>query len=286
MIDREIMRKLLSVEDFPTLPEIMTSILEATANDATSTDQLTSIIERDHAIAVRILRMANSAFFGLRSPVLTTRQAIVVLGFNAVRLLALATSVFDTLSRRKQFALDPTDFWMHSFGAAKAAQLLAQRQDGLNSEECFTSGLIHDMGKYAMAIALQHEYRDIIEMGKETQRPLREIELAELNTTSEEVGAWLGEKWKLPPSVLTVIRNSPRAPTYTGPNGPEVVTVALGNQISCVTGFGRAGDYSTVIDNRLANIVDLSSDDVVETAEEVTGLIDETRQFLGALGEV
>ena len=215
-------------------------------------------------------------------------MGIVVLGFNTVRLLALATSVFDTLARRQQFALDPTDFWMHSFGAAKAAHEVATRRANTETADaCFTAGLVHDMGKYALALALKDDYRTVLETAKTLGQPLREVELESLNTTSTEVGGWLAEKWSLPANIISMIRHSHRARTYPGPDRADVATIALADQISCVAGFGRAGDGGDVaIDNNLLGIVELTADQIMEITEAMRGLVEETRQFIGVLGEL
>ncbi|HNT36459.1 MAG TPA: HDOD domain-containing protein, partial [bacterium] len=156
MIDRQILVKLLHVQDLPTLPEVMAEILETIADEASSASDLTVLLEQDHAISARVLRLANSAFYGLRTRVDSIRRAVVVIGFDAVRHLALATTVFDALARRQQFALVPEDFWMHSLGAAKAAQIIAGRYcREASSDGCFTAGLLHDLGKYVLALVLK-----------------------------------------------------------------------------------------------------------------------------------
>ena len=94
MISQQIMRKLLAVEEFPTLPEVMDRILGVTEDEDSSAEQLTDVIERDHVIAVRVLRVANSAFYGHRHPIDSFRSAVVVLGFKSVRLLALGDVCF------------------------------------------------------------------------------------------------------------------------------------------------------------------------------------------------
>lgn len=286
MINQRIMRKLLLVEDFPTLPEVMNQILNTIESEDSSAEELTAVIEQDHAISVRVLRMANSAFYGLRNPVATLRLAVVVLGFNQVRLLALATTVFDTMSKRPQFALDPTDFWLHSLGTAKAAQIMARNRGAMESvATCFTAGLIHDVGKYMLALALTDEYRAIVQEAEDAKCCLRQIELERIETTSFEVGAWLCEKWRLPTVLAKTIRTLPRAASYAGDGKEDVVTVALADQLALASGFGTAGDCDEPNpDPELAETVGLDPESIPILLDEMRGHLADTREFVQYLG--
>jgi len=281
------MRKLLLVEDFPTLPEVMNQILSTVESEDSSAEELTAVIEQDHAISVRVLRMANSAFYGLRNPVATLRLAVVVLGFNQVRLLALATTVFDMMAKRHQFAMDPTDFWMHSLGTAKAAQILARNRSATDSvATCFTAGLIHDVGKYMLALALTDEYHAIVREAEDAACSLRQIELERIETTSFEVGAWLCDKWRLPTAIGKTIQAIPRAASYAGDGKDDVVTVALADQLARAAGFGMAGDWDErKSDPQLVVALGLDPGSIQDVLEEMRGLLADTREFIQHLGQ-
>jgi len=286
MIERRILAKLLDVEELPTLPEVMNQILETVADEDSSAQDVTELLERDHAISARVLRMANSAFYGLRHTVDSIRRAVVVIGFDAVRQLALATAVFDTLASRKQFALDPDDFWMHSLGTAKAVQVLCKKHCKVDSPEgSFTAGLLHDIGKYVLALVLKEEYVAIVQEAQATERPLRDIELERLETSHEEVGQWVANRWGLPTRLSEALGNLYRAGTYTGVAEEEVRVVALGDHISRIAEFGVAGDWAPPsLDPPLLAAMDIKRATISEIAEELAGFRDDTRQFLEALG--
>ncbi len=285
MIDRRILAKLLEVKDLPTLPEIMNKILETIEDDSSSAQDLTDLLEQDHAISARLLRMANSAFYGLRYPVDSIRRAVVVIGFNEVRQLALATSVFDTLSSRDQFALDPEDFWMHSLGAAKAAQVLAKDHLRVKSaESCFTAGLLHDIGKYVLAFVLEDEYGDIVLEAKEGNRALREVELEKLETTHGEVGQWIAMRWRLPMALSDVMMNLHRAASCSGQDVVEVGVIALANDISRAAEFGIAAEWAPPpFDAALLAALGVSRETVSALAEELGEFRDQTRELLDEL---
>lgn len=285
MIERRILAKLLEVRDLPTLPEVMTKILETVEDETSSAQDLTELLEQDHAISVRLLRMANSAFYGLRYPVDSIRRAVVVIGFDAVRQLALATSVFDALSNREQFALDPEDFWMHSLGTAKAAQVLAKDRVTVESPEgCFTAGLLHDIGKYVLALVLKDEYREIVLEAKEGNRALREVELEKLETSHGEVGQWIATRWRLPEVLLDVMGNMHRAATYSRQSAAEVKVVALANDLSRAAGFGVAAEWAPPpLDTALLVALGVSRKTVSALVEELREFRDQTRELLETL---
>ena len=109
----------------PTLPEIMIRVLEVLEDENSSADDITQILSSDPVITARVLRLANSAFFGARFHIDSIHRAVVTVGFEAVKQLTLATTVLQSFSRYSHPCLDPEDFWMHALGSAKAAQLLA-----------------------------------------------------------------------------------------------------------------------------------------------------------------
>lgn len=285
MVDRRVLLKLLEVHDLPTLPAIVSNILETVADETSSAGDLTELLERDHAISAHLLRLANSAFYGFPHRVDSVRQGVVVLGFNETRCLALATSVFSTVAKRQQIALDPEDFWMHSFGAAKAAQILSEkycRESG--RERCYTVGLLHDIGKYVLALVLKADYKDIVDRAKATGRALTEIESERLGMTHAQVGRWLADKWRLPAIVGNVIANLHHARVYSGADKKIVAAVAIADVLSAKARFGFAGESEDPnVDTELLQILDLPQEKFDSFVTELTSLREETRQFLHVL---
>lgn len=285
MLDRRVLVRLMDVHDLPTLPVIIEKVLEAVEDDHSSASDLTALLERDHAISARVLRLANSAFYGLPNKVDSIRRAVVILGFDAVRHLALATSVVDAFASREQWALDPEDFWMHSFGAAKAAQILSGKHCRVSSPEgCFTAALLHDIGKFLLALVLKDEYREIVQEARASQRLLKDVELERQRMTHSEVGQWIAGKWQLPEIIGVAIGNRYGVPTYVGPNKTEIAIVALADDISRKAGFGDAGDYGKVsVPLSLLETLNVERKTVDQIVDEIGAIRADTRQFLDLL---
>jgi putative nucleotidyltransferase with HDIG domain len=243
MISPAILRKLSNIEDLPTLPEVKTMILRTVQDDRSSLKDLTTILERDHSITAHLLRIANSSFYGFSRKISSLRHAVVLLGFDAVEMLAIATSVFSALAHRKQFALDPKDFWMHSLGVAKAAQIVSAKHCPVHTPDvCFTAGLLHDIGKFVLALALKQEYAGVVKSARESERNLADVEKEVLETTHAEVGAWIGKKWRFPDVIVCAIASLYEAGTNADPRESLAAVVSLSDRLSRMAGFGLAGD--------------------------------------------
>lgn len=287
MEEENVFSKLLEVQDLPTLPVVMNAILMRVEDETSSASDIAALIQNDHAISVRILRLANSAFYGLRNPVDSISRAIVVLGFDTIKQLALATAVFSSLAEREQFALDPEDFWVHSLGTAKASQLIAERHCPVESPEgCFTAGLLHDIGKYLMALVLKIQYRAVVAAAKDLKRPLWEVEKENLHTTHSQVGKWITTKWRFPPLISNVIANIYKVDSYVGADKREVAIVALGNDMACLADYGLAGDMMpTKLNARLLHFLGLDTEIVNEAIEDLRTYRDATLELYNLLSD-
>jgi HD-like signal output (HDOD) protein len=283
----ELSRRLLEIENFPTLPVIMDRLLDAVQDETTSAQDLTRILERDIAISTRVLRLSNSAFYGLRYPIDSIQRAVVVVGFQAVRMLALATSVFDSLSRHKQFAFNVEEFWTNSLGTAKAAQLLARNVPGVESpESCFTAGLLLNIGKYALSLTLQQEYTGIVRRARGEKKRLCALEMECLGMTYAEAGALLVKEWRLPTMMQDVVENHIDPERYAGDFATENAIMALSMEIARAAEFGNAGDYS---EPRLSDQLLVRYGAQPGVANDVLQVLgeyrDEAREFLSLLHE-
>lgn len=238
-----VLSELLQVHDFPTLPLVIVKLLEIVEDEKTSGKELAILLEQDYAISARMLRLANSAFYGLRTPVGTIQQAVVVLGFDTVKELALATSVFDSLSAYEPFALDPQDFWLHSLGAAKAARLLNDHHLQLETAHaCFTAALLHDIGKYLLSTCLKDRYRSIVTEAFSRSRPVAAIEKRTLGYTHCELAGLITSRWRFPAVICDAIAYHCDPAKYPGEHQRELRVVVLANLLSGLAGFGMAGD--------------------------------------------
>jgi HD-like signal output (HDOD) protein len=138
--------RIKSGECLPALSPVATALIEMASDETTSAKDLVSLIEKDPALTVRLIRLGNSAFFQASVPVTTLQQAVVRVGFDRLRIMALSISLRDTFPMGKMGAIDFQKFWKISLYRAMVAKAVARRLKGINPEEAFTAALILEVG--------------------------------------------------------------------------------------------------------------------------------------------
>jgi len=139
------------ISDLPTLPQVVTRIMSMMDDPNASAEDVNNVLERDPTLVAKILKLVNSAFYGLPHKISSVRQAIVILGFSTVRSLAISAAVFDLFGEGNDEAFSRIKFWEHSIGVASAARLVGRREGGIDEETAFVTGLLHDLGKLVLA---------------------------------------------------------------------------------------------------------------------------------------
>jgi putative nucleotidyltransferase with HDIG domain len=196
-------RKIYATRDLPTLPIIAQKILLLADDDECGADKLAKIITSDQSLSVKVLSLANSAYYGHRAQISTVKQALIVIGVDMLKQIALSVLVFKALDRGQK---GRTDFWRHSLLAAHASSLIAKRTGGIPDDVCFMAGLLHDVGKLILVSNLPEVYDDVLALVKQDGCSLQEAEIRILETDHAEVGAWMAERWQLPTELSDAIR--------------------------------------------------------------------------------
>ncbi|OGQ94012.1 MAG: hypothetical protein A2521_05945 [Deltaproteobacteria bacterium RIFOXYD12_FULL_57_12] len=234
------------VHDLPSLPLVANQINIETRSDKLTAKALAEIVSRDPSLAVKVLKLANSAYYGLVREVTTIDKAITLLGFNTIRTLALTLSVFDIFVKRKNLEVDMEGLWHHSLGCAAATKTVVGITNPLLKEEAFLCGLLHDIGIIAMLSAFPDKMAAAITMVKESHIPLAEAEEITFGFTHQEAGAFLTERWNFPEKYFTAIRlhHNPFVGKVDqeSPDSLLIFAVYAGNQIAKVMSLGRSFD--------------------------------------------
>jgi len=193
-------------------------------------------------MSVRVLRLANSAFYGMSRKVSSLPEAVVVLGMRTVKNLAMVAATYPWMSKPlKGYDLAPMQLWHHSFGTALAAQTIAARTRKCDDQLAFTSGLLHDVGKVALSLWIGEKLKAIVYYAEREGIPFDEAEHRILGYDHTEVGEHLGKNWNLPEEVVLGIRWHHR-PEGCKPYHPVVDCVHLGSTMAMTMGIGLGGD--------------------------------------------
>ena len=193
--------------------------------------QIADVIQHDAALSSKVLKTVNSSFYGQPHAIGTISQALVILGLNSVRALALGFSLVNPLEQSDGF--DHLAFWRRSVYGSAAARVLAKHVGLANQEEAFLGGLLQDVGMLAMHHTIGADYGNLVVEAGTEHRKLVALEQAALSTDHASIGAALAEHWKLPPLLVDPIR------FHETPNGAPEDTLQL---ICCVAVGSRVAD--------------------------------------------
>ncbi|MFN3479332.1 MAG: HDOD domain-containing protein [Thermodesulfovibrionales bacterium] len=249
--------------DIPAVPMVAVKILRLIDDPKTMIDDLQRAIMADQGLATRVLKMANSAFYGVRHNVDTISEAIAIMGFNAIRNLTLAVATREVY---KRFGLIEQKLWEHSLGVSIASGIIASIIPSVKNEEAVVAGLLHDVGKVIMNNAEPERFALLTQRVYEERATYSEIEEDIFGFTHAQAGYILAEKWGFPEVLCDVIRYHHEC--YRGSQDDDPYTrmlcgtVAMADAICVRLGVGYRGpmaDLNLHIEE-LGKMLDINED--------------------------
>ena len=207
MDEQQFLAKLDRIKDIPTLPIIVLELNKLLRDPDTSIKTVCDTIEKDQAITLKILKLVNSAFYGFKSKISDLRNAVALLGYNAVRNAIVSLSVINSFPKRITLAdFDISIFWKHSLAVAVTSKNIAQLSKKESPDNCFVGGLLHDTGKVIMAQYFPELFETVWSTLQNEQISFYASERKTLPIDHAKVGAHLAGKWQLPQGLVDAIR--------------------------------------------------------------------------------
>ncbi len=231
---QEFLDRVLQSPRLPSLPTIALEVIELVQQKDVNIKQIANTIQHDPALSSKILKTVNSSFYGQAHSISTVSHALVVLGLNSVKTLALGFSLVGNLKDHGGDDFDHVDYWRRSLYTATAAKTLSAHAGIVQQEECFLGGLLQDMGMVVLAQTLGREYLKLLKKADGDHRRLRELELEAFGIDHAGVGGALAEQWKLPPLLVAPVRWHEAPDSADEEVRPLVRCVALGNRVADV----------------------------------------------------
>ncbi len=198
---QDIRRAVVRIERISTVPAMMSAMLGVIDNAHSSAQDLEQVIIRDPAVTANVLRVANSAFYGFSREVATVTDAAVLLGFEEIKRIVLAVSVFDLMASYPGGTFERDHVWLHALACATAADELQQKLDA-RLPYSYTAGLLHDLGKIVIDQYFPQHMHTILELVGAQNVTMLEAERQVLGLSHADIGYLLGKVWKFP-AVLT-----------------------------------------------------------------------------------
>ncbi|MBL7180121.1 MAG: HDOD domain-containing protein [Desulfobacterales bacterium] len=204
---KTIFKTLDRIDSLPTLPAIAIEVNRMLLDFETSVNQLSGCIEKDPAMVSKMLKLVNSAFFGLKGRISTISHAVIILGFNTIRNAVVSISIIDVFCTNKFFdGFDIKQFWKHSVAVAVTSKYLADKTRIHPADDCFFGGLLHDMGKIVLVQYFNDLFQKVWLAIKDGGQSFYEAEKSQIPVDHAQIGGYLAQKWQLPAGLVDAIR--------------------------------------------------------------------------------
>lgn len=265
--------EILDLSQLPSLPQTLVELIEACNDHEVNLPTVAGIVARDPVISARILQLANSAFLGSRSSFVDTEQAVIYLGIDTVRNLAISVSVHEAFRTfRNHTGLSLARFWHHSLLTAVLAKTLAEMSGYPHPAEAYLAGLLHDLGKILLSRAFPDAYSHLLNQGSVQPAEFAALEKNRLGLSHAEAGSLLVSRWNLQAPIAEAIELHHQEERLTARMSPLATLLFLANSLSLLppADIGHAKDLARRIQINPEALFAL-----VETAEETVTAIAE-----------
>lgn len=270
-VDAIVTRALAGIGEISTLPEITIKIIETVENPKSTARDLHQIIKNDPALSAKILKVVNSAFYGLPGKIGTVDRAIVLLGLSAVKNIAIAASItrlFKGMQLTQEFSAK--DLWTHSLAVGVASRMLHKQIHKHGGDDLFLAGLIHDLGILMIRQAFPERLVEIINRVMKTGEDYCAVETEILGTDHQAFGAGLGTKWKFPRQLRAAMGYHHKTDQLAEDSRTLAQVIHLADVLCCC---GRLGFHLTVHSTALAPeqlvAIGVNTDQVAEVIEHL-----------------
>ena len=285
------------LDELPTLPAIVYELNRVIADPMASITAVEKIMANDQAMTMKVLKLANSAYYAIPGGVTTLARAIGYIGYESVHQLVLTASIIGALKRSdsstpiiRAVSFEMAQFWKHSLGAAIASETIAQHLNHKAPSELFTCGLVHDMGKLAFFLVEPEIFQTVLELASHEGISFFEAELKLQVQTHVEIGQLLAQRWRLPNQIQNVVRfhhAETRDQRMGQSNDMNLVIdmVYLGNLFSHALKIGNSGHQKAAhVPREMIDRLQIEPDQLKDVLEKIRISLAKADGFLAIIG--
>ncbi|RMH36238.1 MAG: HDOD domain-containing protein [Deltaproteobacteria bacterium] len=278
---------LAKVDNLPTLPLVAMQVGELVNDPRSTVAKVAQVMRRDPSLSAKVLRLVNSSYYAIPGGVSDVGRAISFVGFNSLYQLVLSVSVMQALRTPAGSQFDAGGLWLHSLAVGACAEVLANHIGHKDPGTCFTAGLLHDIGKIALAIADTDRFGEAIDRASANGMPMASAEQEVGLPPHDRVGSRLAKRWKFPQELLLPIEHhhthaSPDLRRRVGKNTLAIVDiVAVADRLCRTFALGNSGSPAPEepADDALATI-GLGPLDVDTIYSELMRRLEQSKTFL------
>lgn len=245
-LEAALVRSMVSrIQDILPLPNVVNAILKTVNDPYASLGKVSETILRDQALTAKVLKLINSAYYGVNTRVGTVSQAVSLLGLDKIKNLAMAISLAEGLYRYSGLPFGRGALWHHSQACGVATSLVAEAAGHPNPEEALIVGLIHDIAKALWTELFPERFLAAIKAVQMEGRDPLEVEIEYLTVPHATVGSWMLEKWQLPEifQQAVALHHDFRRENVDPPLRLLSRSLYLGNQMAKLLNLGEGGNY-------------------------------------------
>jgi len=270
-IDIKVKQVVSNIRNLPTPPIVFHQIQKVINDPRVSAGQIARILQEDPAMSVKVLKLTNSAFYGLSREIESVKQAVVIVGLEAIKNLVLSASVLD-MFKGKDIDQDFQDkFWRHSLAVGFCARLLARKARArgmIDPDSAFSGGLLHDIGKVILCCFLPKEHEAVKEeREKDKESATYELEERVLGYNHAQIGSILTAQWKLPARLGEAVTYH-HHPQLSESEDPTAYIIHISNYVAKKTFYDRFEQYLIGnLEDGVLNYMQLSDEDIEVLSE-------------------
>lgn len=258
--------RILEAKNLPALPAAVSEINRLMNDPNSSTEQIAKVMERDQALAAKVLKMVNSPIYGFPGRISSIRHSLVLLGVNVIRGIIISSAIFDTMNKSM------LGLWEHSVASSLASLEIAKASGLEHPEEYSIMGLLHDIGKMVFSMQIPEAKQEIDNLVKSQDMLFRNAEKELLGFGHEKINGWLCEHWNLPLNLKEgmVYHHAPHLAQFH-PEAASVVHVAdfMARLFEC----GNGGDDNVPqLDARALRTLGLNHNIIENIMDELVAL--------------
>ncbi len=238
-MDREKLLDFMDIKEIPSLPEAARLAIKSSLDGNKSFEEISNIIMQNPSLTLKILKIANSAFYSRRGQISNIKDAIILLGYKTIKSIILSITIRDIFKEKELEWFDYKKLWLHLISTAIISREITSRIKRKNEEEImYSAGLLHDIGKSIFLISAESEYHQVVKIVKDEGFPLYRAENKVFGFDHTDVAAFLLDHWGIPEKIINPIRDHHL--NYNGNDRNNLIenyTLSLANQLSKTAGF-------------------------------------------------
>lgn len=271
MRKEDILNAVISSAELPTLPNVASKLITLTAREDTTLADIAALVSQDISLSAKILKVANSSFYSFPQQIGSIKQAVSILGTNAVRSLVLSFSFLSMKRGRHKTTFNFEKFWERALASGVAAKLILEKVKDADTEEIFISGLLQNLGELIFARTLPEEYDEVIRVVEEQKKDSTPVEKELLGVEHAYIGYEVAKHWGFPEVLLLPIIHHHQPETYTGDNKKiqqTVKAVYLSDLLTNILFSDKPEDYHKTFRSEARKLLQLDNSDIESILSE------------------